>query len=511
MTQRCEAFSHNIDALLVAVAENSNFGLSFISEQLSSKNQSPFSNCLSILYNILASRSVRQLVTRQNSLYNCNDILCRMIRSDDAVSTTALSCLNLLCQDSDLTCDLIETDIIELVMDRVMKSTGRGHSAFLQGNVDALQFLQFVFRARKRVVQMFGQKDSKSRRFFEDIISIATADHENTRQHTSRLILSICSAEEPSVFDVFVQKDICSFVSSLRDSQSENCAAIASQIACKMLLSPSCALQVEQTARMFCTLQCGIFSRFDCNWPTQQAPTTFKCAFEGTDVPNKVDFSCVALPGGHFNIRATQELVLVEHDSALGSVYCIVTVSPHPTMHVVLLQYRDVILQYLTGLRASSSGSVDLLVSMRLFASHVAEFSHSTHLGANLIFAAVTTERVVWSSISSISGFANHRLFLPSSVQCIEAKLDTAIGSALVYHADRPTARACLVIGSEGFCRYMSDSQVADAISTVKSEQFLSAVKDLVNISTLGSVAGARVDDEQIPECSCILLRLQSL
>jgi hypothetical protein len=128
-----------------------------------------------------------------------------------------------------------------------------------------------------------------------------------------------------------------------------------------------------------------------------------------------------------------------------------------------------------------------------------------------LIFAAVTTERVVWSSISSISGFANHRLFLPSSVQCIEAKLDTAIGSALVYHADRPTARACLVIGSEGFCRYMSDSQVADAISTVKSEQFLSAVKDLVNISTLGSVAGARVDDEQIPECSCILLRLQSL
>jgi len=521
-TQGFETPSKDIDVLLVAVAENTTFGLAFISEQLGSMVESPFPNCLSILYNILASRRVRELVTMPTSFHNCTDILCRLICSDSVASNIALSCLNLLCHDSDLTCGLIATEIIEFIMDRIMRNMGRSHgqSAFLQSNVDALQFLQFVFRARLRVVQMFDRVPQ----FFQEIVAIASADSEITRQHSSRLILSICSSEEPAVFEVLVQKDIFSFVSSLRDSQSENCAAIATQIACKMLLSPSCALQVEQRARLFCSLQCGIFSRFDCNWPTQQAPTTLKCAFEGSDVSNKVDFSCVALPGGHFNIRATQELILVEHDSALGSIYCIITVEPHATMHIILLQYRNVILQYLARLRAASSGahlnpfffSLDLQASMSAFTSHVAEFSHSTNVGANLIFVAVTSERLVWTSVSSTPALAHHRLFLPSSLHSNESNFDTAIGSSLLCHSERPATRCCFVIGSEGFCRYMSQPQVADAISvyandgaTVTQGQFLSTVKDLVNISTLGSAAGARVDDEQIPECSCILLHLQ--
>ena len=64
----------------------------------------------------------------------------------------------------------------------------------------------------------------------------------------------------------------------------------------------------------------------------------------------------------------------------------------------------------------------------------------------------------------------------------------------------------------------MSDSQVADAISRLSVEssrlllagELLSVAKDLVNISTLGRVNGVSADDEQIPECSCILLHLHN-
>jgi hypothetical protein len=518
------SYEDDFDALLVAVAENPNFGLAFICAQLDSSSESPFSNCLNILFNILASSNVREMVTAPTSFYNCIDILGRLIHSNELKSKAALSCLTFLCRDSDLQCKLINPELIKLIMDRILNSMGHGKVDFHQSNVDALQLLQCVFRTRDLVFTMFTEFPQ----FFENIISLAHTDqdvfgthHTDVRQHTSRLILSICCAEEPVVFEVFMRKDICSFVSSLRDSQSEYCAAIATQIACKLLSSRSIVLQVEQRVRLFCVLQCGIFTRFECNWPTQQAPTTFKCAIEGTDSENGVDFSCVALPGGHYNIQSTKELILVHHNSVLGSVYCVITVALHPSMHIFLLRYRDAISQYFSG-GPSSVTSVDLQGSMRSFVNYVAEISYSTQLGANLLFVAVTPEHMLWSSISSIRGVANHKLFLVSAVRCLDSKFETAIGSATLCLLDRPANRSFFVIGSEGFCRFMSDSQVADAINVLPPEspsvrsglsmrmsgEFLSVARDLVNISTLGRVNSVGGDDEQIPECSCILLHL---
>ncbi len=513
------ASEDEFDALLLAVAENPSFGLSFICAQLDSISESPFSNCLSILFNILGSSDVRELVTAPSSFHNCTlDVLCRVIRSNESKSKAALSCLTFLCHDSDPACKRIEPELIELVMDRISTTLGSGKADFHHNNADALEFLQCVSRIRDRVQQMFLLRPQ----FFEDIISFAHSDQDVSRLLIPRLILSFCCAEEPAVIEAFMKKDICSYVSSLRDSPSEDCAAIAAEIACKLLSSHSFSLQVEQRVRLFCTLHCGIFTRFECNWPTQQAPTMFKCAIEGTDSENGVDFSCVALPGGHCNIQSTQELILVHHNSELGSFYCIITVAMHPSMHIILLRYRDAISQYFSG-STSSVASVDLQESMRSFVNCLAEISHSTHIGANLLFAAVTPERLLWSSISSIPGLAHHKLFLPSGLRCLESKFETAIGSALLYLLDRPSNRSCFVIGSEGFCRFMSDSQVADAINVLSldspsaksglslrmSGEFLSVAKDLVNISTLGRVNGVGTDDEQIPECSCILLHLE--
>ena len=176
------------------------------------------------------------------------------------------------------------------------------------------------------------------------------------------------------------------------------------------------------------------------------------------------------------------------------------------------------------GLPTMSPGShVDVEASMRSLASHVAEVSLSSSLGANFLIAVVTTERLVWSSMSSIKDCAHHILFLPSDVRSLASHFETAIGRAHLFVVHRPSNRSVFVIGSEGFCRFMSDSQVADAISRLSvdssnvssgqslrlSGEFLSVAKDLVNISTLGRVNGASADDEQIPECSCILLQLR--
>jgi hypothetical protein len=508
----------HVDSVQVAVAENPHFGLAFLSAQLDSTIGSPFPNCLNILHNILVSKRVRELVTAPTSFHNCTDILCRLIRSDESNSKPALSCLTLLCQDSDLACGLIPTDLIELVMDRTLRTARRAE--FHKSNTDSLKLLQFIFRTRVRVSQMFEAMPQ----FFENLLSNATLDHEVLRPHTSRLILSICCAEEPAVYELFMRKDICSFVSSLRDMQTEHCAAIAAQIACQLLMSNAISLQVEQRVRLFCTLQCGLFPRFECNWPMQQAPTSFKCAIEGADEENGVDFCCVSLPGGHYNIQSTQELILVYHMTGFGSVYCVITVSKAATNHAVLLRYRDAISEYLMGLPTMSPGShVDVEASLRSLASHVAEVSLSSSLGANFLIAIVTTERLVWSSMSSIKDFAHHILFLPSDVRSLASHFETAIGRARLHVVHRPSNRSFFVIGSEGFCRFMSDSQVADAISTLSahssnvsygqslrlSGEFLSVAKDLVNISTLGRVNGASADDEQIPECSCILLHLR--
>ena len=516
---------NDVDALLVEVAENPNFGLAFISTQLDSSGISPFPNCVNILFNILGSSRVRGMLTSDTSFYNCTciDILCRLIRADESKSQAALSCLNSLCRDSVLACKLITTDLIEFVMDRILRMTGR----FQQSNIDSFQLLQNVFsKHHPRVAQMFDAMPH----FFENIIMLSNSDNEVSLQHSSRLILSICSAEDSAnsvLFAVLVRKDICSYVSSLRDSQSEFCVSIATQIACKLLLSRVFMLQVEQRVRLFCTLQCGFFSRLDCNWPTHQAPTTFKCAVEGSDDANGVDFSCIALPGGHYNIQSTQELILVHHNTALKSVYCVITVSRHPTNQIVLLRYRDTISSFFSeALGPSRTASDDLQAYMRSFVCHVTEMSRSTHLGANLLFVAITPELVLWSSISSIPGVAHHKLFLPSSIRCLgylETKFETAIGNADLCLLDRPSTRSCFVIGSEGFCRFMSDSQVADAISVLSldsrtaqsgqalrlSGDFLSVAKDLVNICTLGRVSGVPADDAEIPECSCILLHLQ--
>jgi hypothetical protein len=514
---------NDIDALLISVAENPNFGLSFISAQLDSTVISPFSNCLSILFNMLASSRVRGLLTAPTSFYNCTDILCRLIRADESQSKAALSCLNLLCQDSDLACKLITTDLIQFVMDRIL----RRRTDQQQNNVEALQLLHNVFsKHHPRVAQMFDAMPH----FFESVIVLANFDSEASLQHSARLILSICSAEDFAnnhLFEILVRKDICTFVSSLRDSKSENCASIATQIACKLLSSRVFVLHVEQRVRLFCTLQCGTFSRLDCNWPTHQAPTTFKCAIEGSDDTNGVDFSCIALPGGHYNIQSTQELILVHHNTSLGSVYCVITVPRHPTHHIVLLRFRDAISQFFSGSPGPARSASDNLQGLlRSFMCHVAEMSLSTHLGANLLFVAVTPDFVLWSGISSIPGLAHHKLFLPFSIRCLdylESKFETAIGIAHFCLLDRPSTRSCFVIGSEGFCRYMSDSQVSDAVSALSLDAFpvrsgqslrlsgdlFSVTKDLVNICTLGRVSGMRADDEDIPDCSCILLHLQ--
>jgi hypothetical protein len=192
-----------------------------------------------------------------------------------------------------------------------------------------------------------------------------------------------------------------------------------------------------------------------------------------------------------------------------------------------LLRYRDTISSFFSEAPGPSrTASDDLQAYMRSFVCHVTEMSRSTHLGANLLFVAITPELVLWSSISSIPGVAHHKLFLPSSIRCLgylETKFETAIGNADLCLLDRPSTRSCFVIGSEGFCRFMSDSQVADAISVLSlhsptaqsgqalrlSGDFLSVAKDLVNICTLGRVSGVPADDAEIPECSCILLHLQ--
>jgi hypothetical protein len=518
------ASGNDIDALLVAVAENPNFGLAFISAQLESTVVSPFSNCLGILFNILASSRVRGLLTAPTSFYNCIDILCRLIRADETKSKAALACLNLLCRDSDLACKLITTELIEHVMDRVL----RRKTDFQQSNVDALQLLQNVFsKHHPRVAQMFDTMPH----FFENVIILANSDNDLSLQHSSRLVLSICSAEDVAnslLFEVFVKKDICAYVSSLRDSHSASCASVATQIACKLLLSRVFVLHAEQRVRLFCTLQCGIFSRFDCNWPTHQAPTTFKCASEGTDDTNGVDFCCIALPGGHYNIQTTQELILVHHHTFLGSVYCIITVSRHSTNHIILLRFRDAISQFFaTGSSGPSvAASHDMQANFRSFVCHVAQISLSNHQEANLLFVAVTPELLLWSSVSSIRGLPHHKLFLPSSIRCLdylESKFETVIGDAHFCLLDRPSTLCCFVMGSEGFSRFMSDSQVADAVNVLSldsssvrsghslrfSGELLSVTKDLVNICTLGRVSDVRANDEEIPDCSCILLHLQ--